>query len=311
MAEPARSLSIPLELEPDEEESGLPLLQRWVERSDGTFDLVEMPLTPELFLNQKLGDKIVQKNIHDVVCFDLRGILFRRFRPEPDVKIFHDLQHRLGVPGLSKKKPCPDISIVRGARRRRDRGHFDVAKEGVRPFLIIEILSPDSKRIRDVDTVDKKRQYALAGIPEYFHIDPPRPKKPGFVTVGYRLISKGRYRRIKPDAEGWLLSETTGLLFPVRSDEEERLPVLDAQTRERLLYPDELLEAIEAEAAREAAARGMAEEKAAREARARRVAEERAAREAVARRAEEAARRVAEAENARLREEIERLKRGE
>ena len=95
-----------------------------------------------------------------------------------------------------------------------------------------------------------------------------------------------RYRPIEPDDRGFLLSGTTGLLFGIARDGRTPL-VVDAATGKRLLTGKE--------AAKEAKERaGAAEERA-------RAAEERA-------RNETEARGAAEAELARLRAELERLK---
>lgn len=86
--------------------------------------------------------------------------------------------------------------------------------------------------------------------------------------TGYRLGPDGRYRRIEPDAEGSLLSLTTKILFGVAADG-RTLRVIDTATGERLLTREEMEDAL--------------------------------ARETEARKA-------AEAENARLRAELERLR---
>ena len=330
MGEPVRKLPIPGTREWDDEESPeFPRLVRAMEGPDGEVEFLDVPLTPELFLYQELGDKIVQRPIHWIVCADLFGLLRRRYA-SGDALVLSDAPHLLGQ---GPQPLAPDVSVTFGPREDLvHRDGLDVKKDGV-PSLIIEILSPDKKSIREVDTKRKPRIYGRAGIPEYLRIDPPRPRKPGFKVTGHRLDPEGRYRKIKPDAEGYLLSETTGLLFP-SSAEGERLTLLDARTRLPLPYPED----VEAELQAEAQARRAAEEKTAWEARARRSAEERAAREAIARREEEAARRsaeekaareaiarreeeaarraaeekakAAEAELARLREELERFKKG-
>jgi Uma2 family endonuclease len=89
--------------------------------------------------------------------------------------------------------------------------------------------------------------------------------------LGYRLDSSGRYRRIEPDEEGRTLSETTGLWFQVSPDG-ERILVFEYPGGRRLLNLDEEKDRAEQEAQ---------------------------------------ARKSAEEENARLRAELERLRRGE
>jgi hypothetical protein len=183
---------------------------------------------------------------------------------------------------------------------------------------VIEVVSPSKARIRRVDEVDKVELYQRVGVREYLLVDLPR-RATGyrFRVKGYRLGPEGRYRPIEPDDQGRLLSETTGLRFGASPDG-NWIEMFDARTGERLLTPLE----IEAKAARETearkaeqAARKAAEERASREAKARRAAEERAAREAKARKtaeekaaSESEARKAAEEELARLRAELERLK---
>src|SRR6187549_120406 len=60
MAEPVRK---PMEPDLLDEEPGI-TLQRWVEGPGGRMELVEMPLTPELFLNPQVGDKMTQGKRH-------------------------------------------------------------------------------------------------------------------------------------------------------------------------------------------------------------------------------------------------------
>jgi hypothetical protein len=160
-----------------------------------------------------------------------------------------------GVPGL--KQPAPDIAVVTGVRRKSDpeRGSFDVVKEGALPCLIIEIVSAIDSEVRRNDYEKKVEIYQQAGIPEYLILDPPTPFTKGrLLWTGYRLGPTGRYRRIAPDHDGRLLSETTGLLFGTDTDGKTLL-IVNAQTGERLLEPG-------VQVAREAEARKAAEERA-------------------------------------------------
>lgn len=72
MAEPARRTPREerSEREPGDEEDAV-VLQRWVEQPDGHFELVELPLTPELYLNPQLEDKMTQGKVHANLRRDL------------------------------------------------------------------------------------------------------------------------------------------------------------------------------------------------------------------------------------------------
>jgi Uma2 family endonuclease len=251
MAEPARTLPISRE---DDAAAGVPMLQRWIEHPDGRLELLVRPLAPEDFLNPQPEDTMTEGEPHFTLRMHLADLLKRQF--EPNALVLGDVIHQLG-PGLPS--PSPDVSIILGARP-GERSSFSVTKEGVRPDLIIEILSPSSRAIRRVDEVDKVEAYSRARIPEYLLVDLPRRENLFRLGLkGYRLSPEGKYSPLEQDARGHLLCEATRLRFFI---EKGRVRIVDDRTDTILLYSDE----------------------------------------------EEAAREAAEAEVARLREELERLK---
>lgn len=276
-----------------EEARERPTLLRWVRNPEGRLEHLELPLTRELFLDPQLGDSMVQGDWHDITAGEIAGILRNHFRPLPDVRVFHDMKHFL-VP--RRPAPAPDVSVVRGLRPKPRRSSFRVKTEGVRPCLVIEVVSP-SPETRKGDLVDKVELYRIAGIAEYLIVDSPTGVTGmPFQLLGYHLDSAGRYQPMIPDAEGRLLSETTGIWFQVSPDG-QRILLFEHPPGRQLLN----LEEQEERADREAEARKAAERKAHREAEARKAAEEQA------KAAEEEAAR-ANAELARLRVEIERLR---
>ncbi|MES1240214.1 MAG: Uma2 family endonuclease [Acidobacteriota bacterium] len=210
MAEPVRK---PIESDLLDEEPGM-TLERWVERPGGRMELVEMPLTPELFLNPRFGDHMTQGKRHGETVYEIYGALVRFFGPIPDVVVTYDVQHRFG-PGLSQ--PSPDVSVIRGVRdKKADRKSFDIAAEGVRPCLVVEVVSPLSSRIRKTDMEDKVALYRRVGIQEYLIVDCQRHDR-HYRLLGYRLGSSG-YQRVELDEQERFLSETTGLWFQVTPD---------------------------------------------------------------------------------------------
>jgi Uma2 family endonuclease len=293
--------------EPDDAEPIL--LERWVERPDGRMEQLLVPLTPEDYLNPRFGDKWLQGRIHSEQTPDVADRLRRWFASRPDILVLNDVQHRLG-PGFPN--PSPDVSVIQGARHPdSDLSTFDVVRQGTAPRLIIEVISPRDRRIREVDEIDKVALYQRVGVPEYLMVVLPRRRERYRIT-GYRLNQAGVYQPILPDEQGRVLSETTGLWFAV-SPEGDRVVIRDAMTGKLLRTSkeeEERGEAAEAKAAAEAEARQAAEK-------ARQTAEAKAAAEAEARQAAEAraaaeteGRQAAEAELARLRAEIERLSGG-
>jgi Uma2 family endonuclease len=239
MARPAEKLPIEESRNPD---STVPqgtreeaVLLRWVARPDGRMEHVELPLTPELFLDPQVGDTMVQGNWHEMVGREIMDLLEDHFRPQPDVLVTHDMKHLYGP---SFPAPAPDVAIIRGIRDRdAERPSFDARKEGVLPCLVIEVVSRSSARIRKVDLEDKVRHYARAGIPEYLIVDSPTRSR-RYALLGYRLDSQGRYQSIQADAEGRILSQSTGLWFQV-SQEGRRVLVFEFPSGHRLLTPAE------------------------------------------------------------------------
>lgn len=208
---------------------------RFVERADGGVEQVEIPLTPEIFLNPKIGDQMSQGRRHIDTALGLTALFQNHLRAEPDVIVLCDVKHRFG-PG--RRQPSPDVSVIRGVRNAKaDRYSFDIRKEGVSPCLIVEIVSPLSSRIRRVDLMDKVEIYQRAGVTEYVIADSTvRDRR--YRLLGYRLDRSGRYRPIRPDAQGRLLSETTGVWFQV-SPEGERIFLLEHPGGRRLLNLEE------------------------------------------------------------------------
>jgi Uma2 family endonuclease len=233
MAEPVRNLPASWDAEEVEEDDLIvPLLQRWVPGPDGRLELLVRPLTREDILYPQLEDKILQGEPHAEFRNQLADLMRRRF--QPDSLVLEDVCIRDLGPDLPE--PSPDVTVVLKARP-GERSSFSVAEEGVRPDLIIEIVSPSKAEIRKVDEEDKVWVYSEAGIPEYVLLYLPRPKKGGWIRpVGYRLVSRGQYRPIEPDAQGRIFSETTRLWFAPAG---KRIQVFDDRTGERLLYSDE------------------------------------------------------------------------
>jgi Uma2 family endonuclease len=218
----------------------------------------QIPLTPADLLDPQLGDEVPQSDPHSIVTNALYELLKRSFAPL-DVTVFSDMKIEWGIPDLPG--PSPDVMVVRGLPQRKGRTIYRVAEEGVLPCLVIEVASFSDAEVYNNDHVKKVEIYQRAGVPEYLIADPPFPPEDRLALTGYRMAPDGRYRRIKPDSQGRLHSETTGLFF-APSEDGQTVRVGDAATGEWLRTPGE----------------------------------------------EKAAREAAEAENARLRAEIDRLK---
>ena len=191
---PEELLPEPTEVSTDEGERSA--LLRWVERPDGRMELLELLLTPELFLDPQLDDKMIQGQWHEKTGRELITLLESYFRHHPDVLVTHDMKHLFGS---RRSAPAPDLSVTRGIRERdADRPSFDPRKEGTVPCLIVEVVSPMSDRVRRTDLEDKVKLYERVGIAEYVIFD--APSRPGGRS-SFTLL-EGRSRDCSTSAQG-------------------------------------------------------------------------------------------------------------
>ena len=183
----------------------------------------------------------------------------------------------------------PDIGVILnsnpvswgGVDQRHFEGVCDMVVEAVSDSTPAEVLR---------DTEEKRRDYALAGVKEYYILDPS-----GEHMRFYRLIPEGRYEEMQPDAEGVIGSDVLpGLQF--RVEDTQRQPDLVELALDDVysgyVIPD--LQIAVARAEDEAAARLAAEQQVEVEAAARQAAEKQTAAEAQRADAEVAARQAAE-----------------
>jgi Uma2 family endonuclease len=235
MAEPVRKMPADTESEPDwrmEEGDPFPFGYRWrrVRLANGEETDEQVALTPEDVLDPQFGDEVPQTEPHFKLITLLGELLLRRYEAREDVLILGDVKIYWGVRGLPN--PAPDLAFIEGVRNpKKGRRVFRVSKEGVRPSLVIEVVSDSNAEMRRNDYERKVEIYEKVRIPEYLIFDEPSTETGRLRITGYRLDSRGRYRPIEPDARGRFLSETTGLLFGVAEDE-RMLVILEAATGE-------------------------------------------------------------------------------
>jgi Uma2 family endonuclease len=171
------------------------------EQADGTTTYEQIPLTLEDVLHPQEEDYVVQGEEHIDWCFYLYAALRHLLAHEPRAVVFQDLLFLWDVPGL--KGHAPDIAVVFGVRPGR-RSSFDVAAEGARPTMIIEIASPSTGNL---DRQTKLEEYHLLGIPFYFIIDQRFVRRRHILQLlGYRYTPVG-YEAIVPNGRGWLWME--------------------------------------------------------------------------------------------------------
>ncbi|MBL8794585.1 MAG: Uma2 family endonuclease [Planctomycetia bacterium] len=175
------------------------------ERPDGSVEFDQVPLTLEDVLHPQDGDVLPQNTPHDRDWTYLGEVLRGQVADDPTALITSDLIIVWDVPGL--KHHSPDLGVIFGVRDpQAKRSSFSVAEEGVRPALLIEIVSP-AYRVNDV--VTKVDHYHRAGVPWYVIVD--REDMDGPVRlIGYRAEMDG-YVQLPLDARGRLWLEPVGV----------------------------------------------------------------------------------------------------
>jgi Uma2 family endonuclease len=269
---------------------------RYIKRElpDGRIDFDQVPLTLEDVLHPQMGDVMPQSPPHERDRLYLFDVLKNRTATDPHALVETDLLIIWDIPGL--RQHSPDLSVFFDVDDPLAlRNSFKVADEGMRPRLLIEIVSPD---YRDNDVETKVDHYERAGVPWYVIVD--RKDLEGPVRlIGFQRGPAG-FEPMAPNEHGWLWLEPVGIWLGTGDN---RVTCFDGDGKEIGDY-DQMCHnwaEAEAKAAEEIQARTRAEAKAAEEAHARTRAEAKAAEEAHARTHAEA--KAAEEAHARTRAE--------
>ncbi|MBI4768830.1 MAG: Uma2 family endonuclease [Chloroflexi bacterium] len=174
-----------------------------------------------------------------------------------------------------RRSVAPDVFVVFGVPG-HERRVWKVWEEGKGPDVVFEFTS---RSTRDEDLGSKKGLYEWMGVREYFLFDPLGEYLKNRLQ-GHLLTGDG-FHPILPAGEKGLPSEYLGVYLRLAGDE---LQMFRRDSGERLLPPPELALVLEEAEERLEETQGRLEEEA-------------------------SARRAAEAEVARLREELQRLRR--
>lgn len=196
-----------------------------------------IPLEEQIHYPESDGEPMAETELHLEELVYVWQALKDRFGEEPDVFVGANLflYYRRGDPAAVV---APDGFVVKGVPKllpgNRRRRKYLLWEEGQAPCFMLETTS-ESTRVQDGR---KKGIYEALGVAEYFQFDPlgeylsPR-------LQGYRLV-EGRYRAVRPQPDGSLLSQTTGVVF--RPDGSQ-LRLTDAATGAPLLRKEEEAEA--------------------------------------------------------------------
>lgn len=130
----------------------------------GEFERI--PLTRYDVLHPQEDDFIVQNSEHNQICAYLQAVFQARVAADPSAVVLQDVRLAWDVPEL--KPHGSDIAVIFGVRAKRKWGTFDVAEEGVRPALIVEVTSETTRSFNLDEKID---EYYLAGVPLYVIVD--------------------------------------------------------------------------------------------------------------------------------------------
>ncbi|MDW8234763.1 MAG: Uma2 family endonuclease, partial [Roseiflexaceae bacterium] len=166
----------------------------------------QVPLTLEDVLHPEEGDQVLCNYDHQRRVRYLADVFLARTADRPDAVVLSDVRIAWDVPGL--RAHGPDLMVIFGVQVIRNWSTFDVAQEGVRPTLIVEVTSPET---RALDLEVKTVHYALAGVPLYVIVDAYEQRGVTLLRVlGYELAD-GAYRSLVPNEQGRLWLEPLGV----------------------------------------------------------------------------------------------------
>ena len=169
------------------------------DHDDGNYVMEQVGLTLEDVLHPEEGDQVTHNAVHQRRVRYLSNVLEAQLADDPTAVVLDDVRVAWDTPEI--RPHGPDIAVIIGVRSRTDWSTFDVATEGVRPALIIEITSP---KTASIDRSNKLEEYELAGVPLYIMIDAVTSRKqPTMRLVGYTQTPNG-YQVLAPNEQGWL-----------------------------------------------------------------------------------------------------------
>jgi colicin import membrane protein len=200
---------------------------------NGEETYIDIPLTIEDILDPQEEDQMPQRPVHAQCSIDIFDMLQNRYRDNETIGVYYDCKMIWGIPGLLR--PAPDVAVIPNVKdKTANITSFEVKKEGTRPYLVIEIVSPTYPG----DDTKKVKIYERAGVEEYIIINPHSERDIPFYEIqGYQL-KNGKYQPIAPDRWGRLFSQTTDVLFGVYQ-KGRRLRLKDATTGNWLLTAQE------------------------------------------------------------------------
>ncbi|MCU0491684.1 MAG: Uma2 family endonuclease [Chloroflexaceae bacterium] len=184
------------------------------DKPDGTWVMEQVPLTLEDVLHPQEDDQATHSSAHQRRCAYFFNVLRAQVQHDRTAVVLHDVRIAWDVPELGAHGP--DIMLIFGVREVKNWSTFDVAAEGTRPSMIIEVVSPET---RAVDVYHKLDEYDMAGVPLYVIVDTVQRRGQRMMRLlGYQQ-TKAAYVPLQPDSRGWLWLEPVRLYLGVEENE--------------------------------------------------------------------------------------------
>ncbi len=193
-----------------------------VKQPDGRVELEQVPLTLEDLLFPEEGDFTAQFRSHIDDCLYLKMVFDALVADVPDAVVTCDNRVDFNIPGV---RPLgPDVAVFFGVPRSHDPGTLAVADPGVRPILVVEVTSPDTRKN---DLRIKKAFYERGNIPYYVIVDArPDGKRRRVKLLGFRN-TPGGFEPIPLDDQDRLWLEPLGVWLTII---DERVACVDGET---------------------------------------------------------------------------------
>jgi Uma2 family endonuclease len=171
---------------------------RYVQRtlSNGLVVTEQVALTRADVLHPQEGDQVTHSDLHQRICTYLYNVFRALLATNQGAVVLNDV--RVAWDTTEIQPHGPDLAVIFGVRERKNWSTFDAAVEGVRPTIIVEITSPET---RNIDLIDKLEEYDLAGVPIYIIIDLVQRKNQVIPRLlGYQQTALA-YESMLPDAQ--------------------------------------------------------------------------------------------------------------
>jgi len=174
----------------------------------------QVPLTLHDVHYPQEEDFIVHNDDHERIRWYLYGALSARFVDDPATVVLTEMRVAWATPAV---KPLgPDVIVMTGVRARRTWTTFDVAQEGAQPALVIEITSPETRRI---DVIDKVDEYETAGVAQYIIVECAlRADWVRHTVRGFRMSESG-YAPAPTNERGWIWLDAPRLWIGVQDNQ--------------------------------------------------------------------------------------------